>query len=164
MLSELPLFPPQASTTASQVDALFFFILAVSVFFASLICICIVVFAVKYRRRSEDERGAFIEGDLRLEILWTVIPLGIGLVMFVWGARIYYIPFHPPRNALEITVVAKQWMWKAQHPEGRSEIDELHVPVGRPVKLVMTSQDVILDFFIPAFRVKKDVLHGPADR
>jgi len=82
------------------------------------------------------------------------------MVMFVWGAKLFFVIYHPPINSLEITVVAKQWMWKVQHPEGRLEIDELHVPVGRPIKLTMTSQDVIHDFFVPAFRVKKDVLPG----
>jgi cytochrome c oxidase subunit II len=155
-----PLFPEQASTMAAQVDRLFFFLIGVSLFFASLICISIVYFAIRYRRRSEDERGAHIEGDLRLEIFWTVIPLGLTMVMFVWGAKLFFVTYDPPANALEINVVAKQWMWKAQHPEGQSEIDELHVPVGRPIKLILTSQDVIHDFFVPAFRMKKDVLPG----
>ncbi len=145
---------------ATQVDGLFFFLVGVSVFFATLIFIVIIVFAVKYRRRSEDERPQEIHSDLRLEILWTVIPLGLTLVMFVWGAKLFFIINDPPANSLEINVVAKQWMWKVQHPDGQLEIDELHIPVGRPVKLTMTSQDVIHDFFVPAFRVKKDVLPG----
>jgi cytochrome c oxidase subunit 2 len=155
-----PLFPQEASTMAGRVDALFFFLVAVSVFFASLICILIVVFALKYRRRSEDDRPQVISGNLHLEILWTTIPLALTMVMFVWGAKLFFVTNDPPDNALEITVVAKQWMWKVQHPEGQSEIDELHIPAGRPIKLVMTSQDVIHDFFVPAFRVKKDVLPG----
>jgi cytochrome c oxidase subunit 2 len=155
-----PLFPNQASTMATQVDGLFFFLVGVSVFFAALIFIVIIVFAVKYRRRSENEQPQEIHSDLRLEILWTVIPLGLTLVMFVWGAKLFFIINDPPANSLEINVVAKQWMWKVQHPEGQLEIDELHIPVGRPVKLIMTSQDVIHDFFVPAFRVKKDVLPG----
>src|SRR5437773_2037143 len=156
----VPLFPEQASTMAARVDALFFFLVGVSLFFAALICILIVYFAIKYRRRSEDEQPAPIEGDLRLEILWTVIPLGLTMVMFVWGAKLFFVTYHPPSNSLEINVVAKQWMWKVQHPEGQSEIDELHIPTGRPIKLIMTSQDVIHDFFVPAFRVKNDVLPG----
>jgi cytochrome c oxidase subunit 2 len=155
-----PLFPDQASTMATQVDSLFFFLIGVSVFFATLIFIVIIVFAVKYRRRSENEQPQEVQSDLRLEILWTVIPLGLTLVMFVWGAKLFFVINDPPANSLEINVVAKQWMWKAQHPEGQLEIDELHIPVGRPVKLTMTSQDVIHDFFVPAFRVKKDVLPG----
>jgi len=145
---------------AGRVDALFYFLVAVSVFFATLILVLIVVFAIKYRRRSEDDRPESIPGNLGLEILWTTIPLALTLVMFMWGAKLYFVTYYPPSNALEITVVAKQWMWKVQHPEGQSEIDELHIPAGRPIKLVMTSQDVIHDFFVPAFRVKKDVLPG----
>jgi cytochrome c oxidase subunit II len=155
-----PLFPEQASTMAPRVDQLYFFLLGVSVFFATLILILIIAFAVKYRRRSDDEQPQPISGNLGLEILWTVVPLSLTLVMFVWGARLFFITFYPPTDALEINVVAKQWMWKAQHAEGRSEIDELHIPTGRPIKLIMTSQDVIHDFFVPAFRVKNDVLPG----
>ena len=155
-----PLFPEQASTMAPRVDQLYYFLLGISVFFATLILILIVTFAVKYRRRSDDERPRPISGNLGLEILWTLVPLSLTLVMFVWGARLYFITFYPPSDALEINVVAKQWMWKAQHAEGRSEIDELHIPTGRPIKLIMTSQDVIHDFFVPAFRVKNDVLPG----
>ena len=155
-----PLFPEQASTMAPRVDQLYYFLLGVSVFFATLILILIVAFAIKYRRRSDDEQPRPISGNLGLEILWTVVPLSLTLVMFVWGARLFFITFYPPSDALEINVVAKQWMWKVQHAEGRSEIDELHIPTGRPVKLIMTSQDVIHDFFVPAFRVKNDVLPG----
>jgi cytochrome c oxidase subunit II len=155
-----PLFPEQASTMAPRVDQLYFFLLGVSVFFATLILILIIAFAIKYRRRSNDEQPRPISGNLGLEILWTVVPLSLTLVMFVWGARLFFITFYPPSDALEINVVAKQWMWKVQHAEGRSEIDELHIPTGRPIKLIMTSQDVIHDFFVPAFRVKNDVLPG----
>ncbi len=155
-----PLFPDQASTMAGRVDQLYFFLLGLSVFFAGLICILIIVFAVKYRRRSDDEQPQPIPGNLGLEIFWTLVPLGLTLVVFVWGARLFFVTYYPPNDALEINVVAKQWMWKAQHPEGHSEINELHIPSGKPVKLVMTSQDVIHDFFVPAFRVKKDVLPG----
>ena len=155
-----PLFPEQASTMAPRVDQLYFFLLGVSVFFATLILILIIAFAVKYRRRSDNEQPRPISGNLGLEILWTVVPLSLTLVMFVWGARLFFITFYPPTDALEINVVAKQWMWKVQHAEGRSEIDELHIPTGRPIKLIMTSQDVIHDFFVPAFRVKNDVLPG----
>jgi cytochrome c oxidase subunit 2 len=155
-----PLFPDQASTLASRVDELYFFLLAVSVFFSLLISVLIIAFAVKYRRRSDNERPPVILGNLRLEILWTVIPLGLTMVMFVWGAKLFFVTYFPPSNALEINVVAKQWMWKVQHPEGRAEINEMHVPAGQPIKLIMTSQDVIHDFFVPAFRVKKDVIPG----
>ena len=160
MLSALPLFPAQASTGAVRVDALFMFLMAVSVFFATLIFFLVLYFAVKYRRRSEAEQPRPIRGDLRLELLWTIIPLGLTMIMFVWGARLYFTTATPPADALEIAVVGKQWMWKFQHPEGQREIDELHVPVGRPVKLTMASEDVIHSFFVPAFRVKMDVVPG----
>jgi cytochrome c oxidase subunit 2 len=155
-----PLFPEQASTMAPRVDALFFFLIAVAVFFSSLIFFLIIVFAVRYRRRSEDERPPQIEGDVPLEILWSGVPLALTMVMFVWGAIVFFDMSNPPTNALEVNVVGRQWMWKVQHPEGQSEINELHVPAGQPVKLMMTSEDVIHDFFLPAFRVKKDVLPG----
>lgn len=155
-----PLFPEQASTMAGRVDALFFFLIAVSVFFVALIFLVILVFAVKYRRRADDERPEPIEGKLWLEVLWSVIPFGLTMVMFVWGALIFFDIHDPPDDALEIGVVGRQWMWKVQHPTGQSEINELHVPVGQAVKLLMTSEDVIHDFYLPAFRVKQDVLPG----
>ena len=96
-----------------------------------------------------------------MEVLWIGVPLVLGMVMFVWGANLFFRIYDPPGDALEVAVVAKQWMWYLQHAEGRSEINELHVPLGRPVKLTMTSQDVIHSFYVPAFRVKQDVLAGP---
>ena len=160
MRLDFPLFPEQASTVAGRVDALYLFLVAVSVVFSSLIFMLVGYFAVKYRRRSDAEWPRPILGDLRLELLWTIVPLGITLVMFVWGASLYFTMSRPPAEALEISVVAKQWMWKFQHPGGQREINALHVPMGRPVKLTMTSEDVIHSFFVPAFRVKMDVLPG----
>jgi len=135
-------------------------LVAVSVVFSSLIFMLVGYFAVKYRRRSDAEWPRPILGDLRLELLWTIVPLGITLVMFVWGASLYFTMSRSPAEALEISVVAKQWIWKFQHPGGQREINALHVPMGRPVKLTMTSEDVIHSFFVPAFRVKMDVLPG----
>ncbi len=160
MWQNLPLFPEQASTIAPRVDALLYFLVAVSLFFGLLIAFLLVYFAVKYRRRSESEVPPQIEANIRLEIFWTVVPLGITMVMFFWGALVFFDMTRPPSGSLELAVVGRQWMWKIQHPEGQREIDELHVPVGRPVSLTMTSEDVIHDFFVPAFRVKKDVLPG----
>ncbi len=156
----LPLFPEQASTVAGQVDALFYFLTAVSVFFSLLIAGLIIYFAITYRRRSPEEVGVPITGALGLEMLWVVIPFGITIVMFVWGASLYFTMYRVPSDALEIQVVGKQWMWKFQHLDGQREINELHVPVGRAVKLIMASQDVIHSFFVPAFRVKADVIPG----
>jgi cytochrome c oxidase subunit II len=156
----VPLFPHEASSFAPQVDHLFFYLLGVSAFFAALICVGIVYFAIRYRRRAPDEIGADIEGSPALEITWIVIPLILLMVMFAWGASIYVREREAPSQTLDVYVVAKQWMWKLQHAEGREEINELHVPVGAAVKLTMTSEDVIHDFFIPAFRTKMDVLPG----
>ena len=160
MWQGLTFLPEQASTIAGKVDALFFFLVGVSVFFAGIIFTLVAVFALRYRRRSDSERPRPIHGSLPLEILWTVIPLVIALVIFVWGAVLYYNMARPPANALEIYAVGKQWMWKFQHPGGQREINELHVPLNQPVKLTMASEDVIHSFYVPAFRVKNDVLPG----
>ena len=155
-----PLFPVGASTMASRVDALYFFLLAIAVFFSLLIAGLIVYFAVKYRRRSPDAVGERIHGSVMLEIGWTVVPFLITMVIFMWGASVYFAMASPPAETLNIYVVGKQWMWKFQHLDGQREINELHVPVGRNVKLITTSEDVIHDFFVPAFRMKADVLPG----
>src|SRR5262245_23377029 len=137
MFSNFPLFPPQASTMAGRVDALYFFLLAVSGFFALLIATLVVVFAIRFRRRSESRRPEPIHGSLGLELMWTIIPFALTMVMFFWGADVYVSLARPPENAMEIFVVGRQWMWKLQHMEGKREINELHVPVGMPVKLTM---------------------------
>lgn len=159
MWEHLPLFPDQASKIAPQVDILFFFLCAVTVFFSLLIAFLVVFFSIRYRKQVHPHAEQ-IEGSVPLELTWTVIPLGIAMVMFVWGASIYFIESRPPKNAMEIYAVGKQWMWKFQHVEGVREINTLHVPMGRDVKMIMSSQDVIHDFFVPAFRVKADVLPG----
>jgi len=145
---------------APRVDNLYFFLLGLTVFFSLLIAGLIVVYAIKFRRRSPDSIGAVIHGGLMLEITWSVIPLMITMVLFVWGASVFFAMSRPPEETMNVYVVGKQWMWKFQHLDGQREINELHVPVGRPVKLIMTSEDVIHDVFVPAFRVKADVLHG----
>jgi cytochrome c oxidase subunit 2 len=160
MWTGFPLFPEQASTLASQVDALFAYLVGVSLFFIVGISGTLLFFAIKYKRKSPDERPGEIEGSMTLEIIWTVIPLLLTVVMFVWGTSIYFSMSRPPDNSMEIDVVAKRWMWKLQHMTGQREINELHVPVGVPVKLVMTSEDVIHSFFVPAFRMKRDVVPG----
>lgn len=160
MLEKLGLLPVAASTHAGRVDALFLFLIGVSTVFAALIAVMIVVFAFKYRRRADDERPAKIEGSLALELAWTIIPFGIAMMIFLWGAQLFVSLKTPPKDALDVFVVGRQWMWKVQHLEGRREINELHVPVGRPVKLTMTSEDVIHSFYVPAFRIKQDVIPG----
>jgi cytochrome c oxidase subunit 2 len=160
MNSELPLFPERASTFATHVDALTFYLLSVTVFFTLLIFMLVIVFAIKYRRRTERPMSDRIRTNIPLEIAWMAIPLGLTMVMFVWGARLYFQSYRAPSNAMDVYVVGKQWMWKLQHAEGVAEINELHVPLGRPIRLIMTSQDVIHSFFVPAFRIKQDVLPG----
>ncbi len=160
MFTNFPFFPEQASAQAAQVDGIYFFMLAVTSFFSLLIAALVVLFAIKYRRRHDNEVGAAIHGSLALELLWTVIPFLITMVMFAWGAKVFFDLYRPPAGAMEIYVVGKQWMWKAQHMDGMREINELHVPVGRPVKLIMGAEDVLHSFYIPAFRVKADVIPG----
>ena len=159
MFDTFPLWPTRASTTAGQVDALYIFLVTLSVLMSTTIFVLILFFAAKYRRRKGNAAEQ-IEGSTVLEITWSVSPLLLFMVIFVWGAVIYFHERTPPRGATEVYVVAKQWMWKLQHEEGPREINELHVPVGRDVKLIMTSQDVIHSFYIPAFRLKQDVLPG----
>ncbi|MBA3949931.1 MAG: cytochrome c oxidase subunit II [Acidobacteria bacterium] len=156
----LPLFPEAASTQAGNVDLLYFAVVAISAFFAVLIAALVITFAVKFRRRSPDEVGAPITGSLALELLWTIIPLMITLSLFVWGAWVFLDMARPPRGSMEIYVVGKQWMWKVQHPDGQREINELHVPVGRNVRLTIGSEDVIHSYYIPAFRQKIDAVPG----
>ncbi|HEV2419258.1 MAG TPA: cytochrome c oxidase subunit II [Terriglobia bacterium] len=158
MLCLFPLFPREASTMAPSVDRLMLFTIAVSVFFAALIFILLFYFAIKYRRRSDDEIPVQIHGSIPLEIIWTVIPIFVVIILFVWGVDLYVQNQRPPTKAVHVYVVGKQWMWRLQHPEGPREINALHIPVGVPVELIMTSQDVIHDFSVPAFRVKMDVL------
>ena len=160
MFTNFPIFPEQASAQAAQVDGIYFFMLAVAAFFSLLIAALVVLFAIKYRRRHKGEVGAAIHGSLPLELLWTIIPFLITMVMFGWGAKVFFNLYRPPAGAMEIYIVGKQWMWKAQHMDGLREINELHVPVGRPVKLIMGAEDVLHSFYIPAFRVKADVIPG----
>jgi cytochrome c oxidase subunit 2 len=155
-----PLFPETASTMASRVDALYFFLVGLSAVMSLLIAGLIVYYAVKFRRRSPDQVGARIAGGMVLEITWSVIPLLVVLFIFAWGASVFFAMASPPADTLNIYVVGKQWMWKFQHLNGSREINELHVPANRPVKLIMTSEDVIHDLFFPAFRVKADVIPG----
>jgi cytochrome c oxidase subunit 2 len=141
-------------------DLLYLFLAAVSAFFGVLIATLVIVFAVKFRRRHPDQVGADIHGSLALELTWTFIPFVLSMVMFVWGADLFFRLARPPADAMEIYAVGKQWMWKIQHPEGVREINELHVPINRNIRLTLGSEDVIHDFSIPAFRVKMDAVPG----
>jgi cytochrome c oxidase subunit 2 len=155
-----PLFPAQASTIAPRVDNLYFFLIAVSAFFAVLVTVLVIVFAIKYRRRRATEVGAPIHGSLALELVWTGIPFILAMVMFVWGASVYFAIAKPPAETLDIYAVGKQWMWKFQHREGQREINALHVPVNTPVRMIITSEDVLHDLYLPSFRVKMDAIPG----
>ena len=145
---------------APRTDALLAYLLVVTAVFVTLIAAMILFFMIRYRRNGTEDHVPDVHGSLSLEIAWSVIPFGLSMVAFFWGASLYASLRRPPADALEVDVIGKQWMWKLQHMEGRREIDELHVPVGRPVKLMMTSEDVIHSFYVPAFRVKQDVIPG----
>ncbi len=158
--SSLLFLPQQASSTAGQVDALYLYLIGVCLFFALLIFVLVAVFSIKYRRRSDSERPKPIHGNHFLEMLWTIVPFFFVMSFFIGGMVLYFGYFRPPAHSLEIFVVGKQWMWKLQHPSGPREINELHVPVNYPVKLTLTSEDVIHSFYVPAFRIKMDAVPG----
>jgi cytochrome c oxidase subunit 2 len=154
------LLAPAASSIASRTDALFLAMLLLCGTVALVLVVLVVFFAVRYRRGSPVERGKPVRRLTWLEVTWTLVPLGLFLVVYAWAAHAFMELYRPPPQALPVDVVAKQWMWKLQHRNGRREINELHVPLGQPVELKMTSQDVIHSFFVPAFRLKQDVVPG----
>jgi cytochrome c oxidase subunit 2 len=157
---KFPLFPPQASTLAHEVDLLYFALLAISGLVLAGLLIVILYFLFKYRRGKPAKRVRPALPSTPFELAWTFIPLVIFMGLFTWGAVVYNDQQTVPSAALEINVVGKQWMWKLQHEGGQREINELHVPVGQVVKLILASQDVIHSFYIPAFRIKQDVVPG----
>jgi cytochrome c oxidase subunit 2 len=150
---------PAASSVAPEIDLLFVALLALSTLVVLGVAGTIMVFAIRYRRGSSADRGGASE-DRRIEYLWSGIPLLLFLTIFAWAARIYYDLSAAPDDAVPVYVVGKQWMWKLEHRDGRREINTLHIPVERPVKLIMSSQDVIHSFYVPAFRIKQDVVPG----
>lgn len=160
MQTQLPLYPEQASNFAPQVDSLMLFIIAVCLFFAVGVTAAIVIFFFRYHRKEKNAVGVTFHGDPRLEALWMIVPLILAMAMFGWGAVIYVDYRHMPKDTLDIYMIGKQWMWKAQQPNGIREINELHVPRGRNVRIILASEDVIHDFYVPAFRVKMDVVPG----
>lgn len=158
-MPEIALAPEQASTGAVQVDLLFFFVSALCGAVGLMVAFLLIYFSVRYRHRPEQSGPpAETPSNHKLEWFWTITPMFLFAVMFVWGAEVYMNVYRAPDEAKPVYVVAKQWMWKLQHPEGQREINQLHVPVGRPVKLLLTSEDVIHSFFVPAFRIHMDVL------
>ena len=158
-MTNFALFPPEASKIAPQMDALFFFMVLVSLIGLTLVILLLVSFSLLYHKKRNPV-ATQIEGSTLLEATWTIIPLGLFLIMFVWGALLYFRIYTPPANAMNIYVVGKQWMWKAEHPGGQHEINSLHVPINQPVQLTIISQDVFHSFSIPAFRVKREAIPG----
>jgi len=159
-MQSIPLMPEQASTYAWGVDALYLFLVGLTLIFSVGIALAIIIFAIKYRRRTPQDLPRPMEGAIKLEVVWTVIPFIISMGIFAWGASLYFTQRRIPAETMDVYVVGKQWMWKFQHVEGQREINELHVPVGRRIKLTMTTEDVIHSLFVPAFRMKMDVVPG----
>ncbi len=158
-LNSSALFPREASTIAPYADALYFFLLTITVVGLILVAVLVFGFAIRYRK-ERNPVATQVEGSTLLEATWTIIPLALFMVAWIWGALLYFRIYNPPTNAMNIYVVGKQWMWKAEHPGGQHEINALHVPTGRPVQLTMISQDVFHSFSIPDFRVKREVIPG----
>jgi cytochrome c oxidase subunit 2 len=158
-LTNSALFPREASTIAPYTDALYFFLLLITVVGMVLVGALVFGFSIRYRK-DRSPVATQVEGSTLLEATWTIIPLALFLVCFVWGALLYFRIYDPPTNAMNIYVVGKQWMWKAEHPGGQHEINNLHVPMGVPIQLTMISQDVFHSFSIPDFRVKREVIPG----
>ena len=159
-MQTVPFSPDQASSFASRVDGLYGFLWSMTIVLGCAFTLLITYFAVKYRRREEAEIPRPVRASHRLEAVWVGVPFVVAMGIFLWGASIYYGMYRPPEEAIDVYVVGKQWMWKFQHLDGHREINELHVPVGRKVKLTMTTEDVIHSFFVPAFRIKLDVVPG----
>jgi cytochrome c oxidase subunit 2 len=160
MLEGIPLFPEQASNLASEVDNLYFFVTAVTGFFAVLVALLVIIFAVKYRDRTGEKVGAPITGSIPLELSWSIIPFLVSMAIFAWATVVFFHLVRAPDQTLEIYSTGKRWMWRFQHIDGQSEINELHVPLGRAVKVTFTSEDVLHSLYIPAFRVKADAIPG----
>ena len=160
MFAGIPLLPEQASTLASRVDNLYFFIVAVTAFFGIVTSVVVIWFAMKYRTNDPLKVGARITGSIPLELAWSIIPFVISIVIFAWAADVFFDIYRPPDQTLEIYATGKRWMWKFQHLDGKNEINELHVPVGRAVKVTFTSEDVLHSLYFPAFRTKADAIPG----
>jgi cytochrome c oxidase subunit 2 len=160
MLEGIPLFPEQASNLASEVDNLYFFVTAVTAFFALIVVVLVIVFSVKYRDRTGEKVGSPITGSIPLELGWSILPFFVSMAIFAWATIVFFHLVRAPDQTLEIYSTGKQWMWRFQHIDGQSEINELHVPLGRPVKVTFTSEDVLHSLYVPAFRVKADAIPG----
>jgi cytochrome c oxidase subunit 2 len=160
MFGQIIWFPEQASTTATRVDNFLYFLVAVTGTVGLLVAVLLIYFAVRYRRRPGSPHPPEMRGSTPLELFWTLTPLGFFAAFFLWGASIYLDAYRAPDDATTIYIVGKQWMWKFQHPNGQRETKELHVPAGRPIRVLLTSEDVIHSFYVPDFRIHMDVLPG----
>ena len=160
MFSGFTLFPAQASTLAPEIDNLYLGVIAITAFFAVVVVVCVTYFAIKYRDDTGERVGAPITGSVPLELGWSLIPFFIAIGIFVWASIVFFHIVRAPDQSLEVYSTGKRWMWRFQHVDGQREINELHVPVGRPIKVIFTSEDVLHDLFIPAFRVKADAVPG----
>src|SRR5687768_16181703 len=154
------LIPEQASTLAPRVDQLYWFIIAITAFFGILVTVLVIAFAFKYHTHDPMKVGAPITGSIPLELGWSIIPFLISVVIFAYSADVFFDIHRPPDQTIEIYATGKRWMWKFQHLDGKSEINELHVPLGRAVKVTFTSEDVLHSLFFPAFRTKADAIPG----
>ena len=159
MFEDLSLFPEAASTVAGSVDRIYLFLVAMTTLASAGIFSAIIFFAIRFRRRK-GHAATQIEGSVPLEIFWSAVPLVLWVFVFGWNAKVFLEMHVAPKDGMEFLVTGKQWMWKIQHPSGQREINSLHVPVGTPINLTMISEDVIHDFYMPAFRVKRDVVPG----
>ena len=156
----LPFHPEQASEFAGEIDALYLVLWGLTIVFTLIVAVMVLFFGYRYRKGSKVDRSNPPSHNGALELAWSIIPLFLSMIIFVWGARLYADAYKVPDNAMQVYVIGKQWMWHIEHQNGRRENNELHVPIGRAVKLQMISQDVIHSFFVPAFRMKRDVVPG----
>jgi len=150
--------PPGQSTIAPEVDALFNFILYTGIILFTIVVVGMAIFVVRYRRRGKEKPTTGSAQNLKLELAWTIIPTILVIIVFFWGFNIYLKMHVAPKDAFEITVTGQKWFWSFDYPSGASTVNDLVVPAGRPVKLLMSSKDVIHSFYVPDFRIKMDVL------
>jgi cytochrome c oxidase subunit 2 len=160
MIPNFRLFPDSASSVSGEVNTFYILMIVLTGGISLGIAVFLVYSTIRYHRKSENEMGAQFRNNYRIEAIWIILPFFFFMGMFAWGAKLYFDIERPPDDAMRMYVVGKQWMWKIQHPEGQREIDALHIPVGRPVELIMTSEDAIHSFYVPAFRTKQDVIPG----
>lgn len=159
-MGNLPFLPPEASTVAGQVDLLFVVLVVLATFFTTIVLVLIVFFGIRYRHGKAADRSDAPTTSLKIELSWVFGLLVLGMGVYFWAALQYFNMFRPHQETQDIYVLGLQWMWKFQHPEGIQEINTLHVPIGRDIRLIMTSEDVIHSFYVPAFRLKYDVIPG----